>query len=152
PEDGGKFAVGIGSGSSRNTVYFERPSEGQWHYYAIVMNAGASAESQITPYVDGKAVPYDKTQSGTGAGNFANSTLYFMSRAGPALCGNGSLDEVALYTRALPAATTADHSPGTAGVIGEPPAASFTVSPNPAQSGQQVTLDGSASTDPDGTI
>src|SRR4029077_13816758 len=39
-----------------------------------------------------------------------------------------------------------------AGVIGEPPAASFTVSPNPAQSGQQVTLDGSASSDPDGTV
>jgi PKD repeat protein len=152
PEDGGKFAVGIGSGSSRNTVYFERPSEGQWHYYALVMNTGASAESQITPYVDGKAVSYDKTQSGTGAGSFANSTLYFMSRAGSALFGNGTLDEVALYNRALSAATIDDHFSGTAGVTGEPPAASFTVSPSPAQSGQQVTLDGSASSDPDGTI
>ena len=152
PEEGGKFAVGIGSGSSRNTVYFERPSEGQWHYYAIVMNTGASAENQITPYVDGKVVPYTKTMSGTGAGNFANSTLYFMSRAGSALFGTGDLDEVALYNRVLSAATIDDHFSGTAKVIGEPPAASFTVAPNPAQSGQQVTLDGSATTDPDGTI
>jgi PKD repeat protein len=152
PEDGGKFAVGIGSGSTRNTVYFERPSAGQWHCYAIVMNSAASAENQITPYVDGKAVPYDKTQSGTGAGNFAKSTLYFMSRAGSSLFGNGSLDEVALYNRALSAATVDDHFSGTAGVVGEPPAASFTVNPTPAPSGQQVTFDASASHDPDGTI
>jgi YD repeat-containing protein len=152
PEDGGKFAVGVGSGSTRNTVYFERPSEGQWHYYAIVMNTAAEAATQITPYVDGKAVPYDKTQSGTGAGNFANSTLYFMSRAGSALFGSGSLDEVAVYNRALSAATVDDHFSGTAGVVGEPPAASFTVTPATAASGQQVTFDGTASTDPDGTI
>jgi PKD repeat protein len=152
PEEGGKFAVGIGSGSTRNNVYFERPSEGQWHYYAIVMNANAAAESQITPYVDGKPVAYTKTASGTGAGNFANSTLYFMSRAGSALFGNGDLDEVALYNKALPASTVEDHFNGTAKVVGEPPAASFTVSPNPAQSGQQVTLNGSESVDPDGTI
>ncbi len=152
PEEGGKFAVGIGNGSSRNNVYFERPSEGQWHYYALVMNSGASAESQVTPYVDGKAVPYTKTMSGTGAGNFANSTLYFMSRAGSALFGAGDLDEVALYNRALSPATIDDHFSGTAKVIGEPPAASFTVAPNPAQSGQQVTFDGSESSDPDGTI
>jgi PKD repeat protein len=152
PEDGGKFAVGIGSGTARNTVYFERPSEGQWHYYALVMNTSAEAASQITPYVDGKAVPYDKTQSGTGAGTFANSALYFMSRAGSALFGNGSLDEVAIYNRALSAATVDDHFSGTAGVVGEPPAASFTASPGTVATGQQVTFDGSASTDPDGTI
>jgi YD repeat-containing protein len=152
PEEGGKFAVGIGSGDSRNTVYFERPSEGQWHYYAIAINTSAPAESQIKPYVDGQPVPFTKTQSGTGAGNFANSTLYFMSRAGSALFGAGDLDEVALYNRALSAATIDDHFSGTANVIGQPPAASFTVSPSPAPSGGQVTFDGSASGDPDGTI
>ena len=34
----------------------------------------------------------------------------------------------------------------------QPPTASFTVTPNPAQTGQTVTFNGSASTDPDGTI
>ena len=152
PEDGGKFAVGIGHGSSRNTVYFQRPSAGAWHHYALVMDTTAPAASQILPYVDGEAVPFSKTMSGTGAGNFASSTLYFMSRASSALFGAGDLDEVALYSRALSASTIGDHFSGTAGVIGQPPAASFTVAPNPAQSGQTISFNGSASGDPDGPI
>jgi PKD repeat protein len=152
PEDGGKFAIGIGNGSARNTAYFTRPSAGEWHYYAIVLDSTAAAADQIKPYVDGQPVPYNKTMSGTGAGNFANSTLYFMSRAGSALFGGGGLDEVALYNRALSAATIDDHFSGTAGVIGQPPAPSFTVAPNPAQSGQAVTFNAGASSDPDGTI
>jgi YD repeat-containing protein len=148
PEEGGKFAVGIGSGESRNTAYFTRPSAGQWHHYAIVMDAGAPAAEQVIPYVDGQPVPYLKTKSGTGAGNFANSTLYFMSRAASALFGAGDLDEVALYNRALPATTIAQHFGGNS----QSPLVSFNASPNPAQVGQTVNLDGSASSDPDGTI
>ncbi len=148
PEEGGKFAVGIGSGEARNTAYFTRPSAGQWHHYALVFDTTAAAESQITPYVDGKPVPYTKTRSGTGAGPFANSTLYFMSRAVSALFGAGALDEVALYNRALPAATIAQHFGGNS----QSPTASFQATPNPAQSGQQVSFDASASSDPDGTI
>jgi PKD repeat protein len=37
-------------------------------------------------------------------------------------------------------------------VTNRPPVASFVASPNPAQAGQTVSFDGSASTDPDGTI
>jgi hypothetical protein len=150
PEEGGKFGIGIGSGEARNTAYFTRPSAGQWHHYALVFDTTAPAESQITPYVDGKPVPYVKTKSGTGAGPFANSTLYFMSRAVSALFGAGALDEVALYNRALPAATIEDHFYGAAG--GSPPEASLSVSPNPAQTGQQVTFDGSGSSDAEGPI
>ena len=112
PEEGGKFGVGIGSGESRNTAYFTRPSAGQWHHYALVMDATAPAAEQVVPYVDGQPVPYVKTKSGTGAGNFANSSLYFMSRAASALFGSGDLDEVALYNRALPATTIAQHFGG----------------------------------------
>jgi PKD repeat protein len=148
PEEGGKFGIGIGSGEARNTAYFTRPSAGQWHHYALVFDTTAPAESQITPYVDGKPVPYTKTRSGTGAGAFANSTLYFMSRAVSALFGAGALDEVALYNRALPAATIGQHFGGNS----QSPTASFQATPNPAQSGQQVSFDGSASSDPDGTI
>jgi YD repeat-containing protein len=151
PEEGGKFAVGIGSGESRNTAYFARPSAGAWHHYAIVMDTSAPASDQVIPYVDGQAVPYVKTKSGTGAGNFANSTLYFMSRAASALFGAGDLDEVALYNRALPASTIEDHYFGSVGG-GAPPAASFTAAPNPAQTGEAVNFDGSGSSDPDGTI
>ena len=66
---GSDFAVSIGEGGSRNTVYFERPSAEAWHYYAFVIDTEAPAESEIVPYLDGKAVSYTKTESGTEAGN-----------------------------------------------------------------------------------
>jgi len=151
PEEGGKFGVGIGSGESRNTAYFARPSAGAWHHYALVMDATAAASDQVVPYVDGQPVPFTKTKSGTGAGSFANSTLYFMSRAAGALFGAGDLDEVALYNRALPVATIEDHYFGTVGG-GEPPVAAFNATPNPAQTVEAVNFDASGSSDPDGTI
>ena len=64
------------------------------------------------PYVDGKPVAYEKLNSGTGAGNFANSALYFMSRNASALFGKGSLDEVAIYNRALSAGEIKCPLPG----------------------------------------
>ena len=79
----GNFGVGIGIADTRNNVFFPRPSAGQWHHYAFVLDATAPAAQQVTPYVDGQPVSYTKTASGTGAGNFANSTLYLMSRGGP---------------------------------------------------------------------
>jgi PKD repeat protein len=148
PEQGGTFGVGIGSGLARNNVYFTRPSAGTWHHYALVFDTTALPANQITPYVDGQAVSYTKTASGTGAGNFANSTLYMMSRAASSLFGSGDLDEVAIYNRALSGATIAGHFGGNQ----QSPTAAFTASPDPAQTGQTVTFNGSASSDPDGTI
>jgi YD repeat-containing protein len=109
PQFGGTFGVGIGQGTSRNTVYFERPTAGEWHHYAFVLDTSAPAAQEITPYVDGKAIAYEKGDSGTGAGNFANSTLNFMSRADNSLFGAGVLDEVAIYRRTLGPTTIADH-------------------------------------------
>ena len=93
---------------------------------------------------------YTKRDSGTGAGTFANSTLYIMSRAGAALFGAGDLDEVALYNRALSAATIDEHyaSYGT----NRRPVARFTITPNRPEPNQTVTFNGSSSSDPDGTI
>jgi YD repeat-containing protein len=152
PEEGGKFAVGLGNGSARNTAYFDRPSAGAWHHYALVFDTTAAAADQIKPYVDGQPVPFTKTMMGTGAGNFASSQLNFMSRAAAALFGAGDLDEVALYNRVLSAATIDDHFSGTTGGIGQPPTASFTTTPNPALTGQAVAFNGTASSDPDGAI
>ena len=90
-----------------------------------------------------------KGASGTGAGNFANSQLFFMSRNAAGLFGAGDLDEVAIYNRALSAAEVSTHR--NAGVA-QPPTASFSVAPNPANTGQNVTFDATASSDPDGTI
>jgi PKD repeat protein len=149
PQFGGQFAIGIGRGESRNTSYFERPSSGVWHHYAFVLDSSAPAEQEVLPYVDGEPVPFIKPENGTGGGNFANSTLYFMSRGAGSLFGEGDLDEVAIYNRALSAATISEqfNSDSTNGR----PLASF-LAPASAKPGEQVTFDGSASKDPDGTI
>ena len=108
-DTGSRFEVAIGRGSSRNDVYFNRPSSNAWHHYAFVFNTTLAGSQQVIPYVDGKAVSYLKDSSGAGAGAFANSTLYFMSRAGSSLFGKGTLDEVAIYSQALTATQISQH-------------------------------------------
>ena len=149
PEAGGRFAVAIGRGLSRNNAYFQRPSAGQWHHYAFVLDALAPASEQVRPFVDGQPVPFVKTASGTGAGAFADSTLYFMSRAQTALFGAGTLDELAVYSSRPPPQTIAQHhSLG----LNQQPSAAFTSTPEPAQTGETVSFNGSGSSDPDGSV
>jgi PKD repeat protein len=149
-EFGGTFGIGIGSDSSRNSVFFPRPSAGVWHHYAIVLDSTAAAGHEITPYVDGQPVGFQQQNSATGQGAFANSTLYLMSRAGSALFGNGSLDQLAIYNQPLSAGTVFQHynSYGTT----KAPSAAFTVSPNPVRPGQSLAFDASGSSDPSGQI
>ncbi len=145
---GTDFAVSIGEGGARNTVYFERPSAGAWHYYAFVIDTEAPAETEITPYVDGRAVSYTKSESGTGAGSFAHSTLFWMSRDASTLFGAGSMQDLALYDTTLSASTIAEHYE-----LGEGgPKASFTSAPAVATAGVPVRLDASASSSPAGSI
>ncbi|MEZ5121290.1 MAG: LamG domain-containing protein [Solirubrobacterales bacterium] len=139
-DSSGKFAVGLGRpGSTRNNVLFNRPSAGSWHHYAFVLDTSAPAATQITPYVDGAVVPYTKVNAGAGAGNFANATLNVMSRNAASLFGAGDLDELALYTTALSAATIAGHyTTGTSQAPNAKLTAAFTATPSPATTGQQV--------------
>ena len=147
----GTFSVALGQGSSRNIAAFARPSAGDWHYYAFVLDTTASGATTITPYVDGQPVTYTKQgQSGTGAGNFANSTLYLMSRGGSSLFGVGTLDELGIYSGALDPQRIADHynSFGT----NPRPVAALKISPNPAPLNRTVTFDASGSTYKNGSI
>jgi PKD repeat protein len=147
---GGTFAVGIGTGGTRNTVFFARPSAGVWHHYAIVLNTNAPAATEITPYVDGQPVSYQKEASTTGQGAFASSTLYLFSRDGSSLFGSGSLDDLAIYSGELSTGTITEHFDSNGP---EPrPVASFTASPNPPRAGQTVTFNGSGSHYGNGTI
>jgi PKD repeat protein len=150
PQNGGSFGVAIGGEGSRNSVFFSRPSASQWHHYAFVFDTSAAADQQITPYVDGTPVTHTQGESATGSGNFANSTLYMMSRAGQALFGSGDLDEVAVYNRALNAAAIQEHFESSG--ANRRPVARFTASPSTARAGQTVTFNGSTSSDPDGSI
>jgi hypothetical protein len=143
PEFGGTFGVGVGINGSRNSIFFARPSAGVWHHYAFVLDSTAPAASEITPYVDGQPVSAQQESSGSGGGPFASSTLYLMSRAGSALFGAGTLDELAIYNRALGAGTILQHysSHGT----NRPPSAAFKATPSAPTPGQSVSLDASAS-------
>ena len=121
-----------------------------------MFDSAAPAGQQITPYVDGQAVSFTKSASGIGAGPFANSRLYFMSRGGTALSpsgttlfGAGTMDELAVYDRVL---STSEISAQYNSTLNNPPSASFTASPNPATPGQSVSFNGSGSSDSDGTI
>jgi PKD repeat protein len=150
PEFGGTFGVGIGTGAARNDVFFERPSAGVWHHYALVLDPTQSAENQIVPYVDGHTVSFQHEASGTGAGAFAASTLYLMSRAANSLFGAGSLDELAVYGGDLSAARIQEHFDDNGA---DPrPVASLQMTPNPARAGQTVTFDASKSSYTGGTI
>jgi hypothetical protein len=104
----GNFGVGVGEGSTRNNVYFERPSAETWHHYAFVIDTEASGEEEITPYIDGQPVSYSKTESHTGGG-FANSTLYWMSRNASSLFGAGAMQDLAIYGQALSAGEVLEH-------------------------------------------
>jgi sugar lactone lactonase YvrE/plastocyanin len=143
---GSDFAVALGNGSTNNNVLFERPSAEQWHYYAFVIDTKASAESEITPYVDGHAVSYTKLNSGIGAGNFAESTLYWMSRDASTLFGAGSMQDLALYTTTLSPSTILEHY--AYGVHG--PQAAFSSSPVVATAGVPVHFDASGTKSPAG--
>ena len=131
-------------GTGYNTFGFARPCAAAWHHYALVFDRNAAAASELRAYVDGALVSGTKPASTNTLGNFAQSTLYFMSRAGSSLFGAGDLDEVAIYNRALSAAEITDHHSRGTGGGGPPPnqspMASFTVTPNPATTGQTVAV------------
>jgi streptogramin lyase len=101
--------VGRSYENDNNNVLFERPSAEQWHYYAFVIDTETSGETEITPYIDGHAMSYTKPHSETGAGNFAYSTLYWMSRDASELFGAGAMQDLALYESTLSAETILEH-------------------------------------------
>jgi sugar lactone lactonase YvrE len=145
---GSDFAVSIGKGGTANTVLFERPSAEEWHYYAFVIDTEEPGEAEITPYVDGHAVSYTKSASNTGAGAFADSTLFWMSRDATELFGNGSMQDLALYDTTLSSGAILEHYD-----LGEGgPRASFTSTPVAATAGVPVHLDASGSSSPTGSV
>ena len=126
------------------------PAPAQWHHYALVIDTTAPAAEQIIPYVDGQPVAYEKTDiAAPGAGNFANSTLYFMSR--------GRQRPVRRRRprrgRALqPGAAGRRRSPSTSAATARRRSPRSRPRRTRPQTGQQVSFNGSASSDPDGTI
>ena len=147
----GSFAVGIGSGASRNTTLFARPSAGQWHHYAFVLDTTAPAAEQVVPYVDGQAGHLQQGRQAAPAHRLSPTRRSTSCRApAPRLFGAGDLDEVAIYGRAL----SADDDRRQLRAASSPTNAPSPPSPRPTRpkAGEAVSFDASASSDPDGTI
>lgn len=84
---------------------FARPSAGTFHH--VVMTFDRAAGGQLHAYVDGSIAGTDSNDA-TG-GNFANDTLYVMSRAGSSLFLAGTLDEFAIYPVVLSSTQISNH-------------------------------------------
>ncbi len=84
------------AGSNYTQGEFTRPSGAAWHQYVFHFDM-STADDTVAAWVDGasQTIIYIKQRDGTG--NFANSTLNFMSRNNTALFGAGRMAEVALW-------------------------------------------------------
>jgi len=147
---GGQFEVGLQGDAGYNQVVFARPTPG-WHHYTFIFNKAAAA--QAIPYVDGIAVPYTQITTSINTNNFGTDSLYFMSRGGASLFGNGALDEVQLYTQVL-----SDSQILTLAKMYTPPSSDTTAPTAPsslaavAMSSSQINLSWSQSTDDVGVV
>jgi hypothetical protein len=103
----GRFELSIRGSVGQSTWSIARPSAGVWHHYAIVLTLGSP--DTCTAYVDGAAATLTTTTLSSNAQNFASNTLSLMSRAATSLFGAGTMDELAIYKRALTAAEVAAH-------------------------------------------
>ena len=137
PQLGGSFAVGIGDRTlAQQRLLRPGPRAGAVAPLRLrPRHAPRPRRSRSPPTSTAKPVTYTKLDSGTGAGNFANSTLYFMSRAGDCPVRRrrprrgGDLQPRAQRRRRSPSTTT---SFGT----NRRPVASFTAPADPVATGR----------------
>ena len=151
PQLGGSFGVGIGTGDSATTPSSTARAPASGTTTPSSSTPPPPPAQQITPYVDGKAVAYTKLDSGTGAGNFANSTLYFMSRG----AASPVRHRRPRRGRDLQPRPRAPRRSPTLPAATAPTGARWPPSPVAAQPGRDrctVTFNASGSDDPDGTI
>ncbi|WP_426625424.1 PKD domain-containing protein [Leifsonia sp. McL0607] len=143
-QDDGRIVFGTWTGQA-NTVTSPNPlNNNQWHQ--AVATQGPDG---MKLYVDGQLVgtnPQTQAQSYSGYWRIGGDNTW--GSTGPYF--KGTLDEAAVYSSVLSAQDVINHySLATSGTLpNQTPVASFTQS----TSGLTVNVDGSASTDPDGTI
>ncbi|AEE47156.1 PKD domain-containing protein [Cellulomonas fimi] len=148
-DSAGRVQFGASPGQNRTVRSPGAVNDGQWHHVVGTMGATGMAL-----YVDGALVA-SRADNPSGR-NFTG----FWRIGGDSLSGwpntpasnnfNGAIDEVAVYPFPLSAGTiAAHHTLGRTGDAPEqPPVAAFTT----ATDGLKVTVDGTGSTDPDGTV
>ena len=140
----GRISFGVSSGGQQTAVSPASYNDGQWHH--VVATQGPAG---MRLYVDGIERASNPATTG------ASYTGYW--RAGGDRCWsgatsgyfNGTLDEVAVYPKALSAQAVGQHYAASGRTLAnQPPTARITKS----ASFLTVAFDGTTSTDPDGTV
>ncbi|MGO1315664.1 MAG: PKD domain-containing protein [Cellulomonadaceae bacterium] len=146
---GGQLTFGAYTGTTNVVTSAGSYNDDQWHH--VVATLGADG---MKLYVDGELVgsrpETTSAEAFTGYWRIGGDNLGSWPGEPSSPYFNGTLDEVAVYARALDADTVTRHFTvgQTGSAINRPPVASFT-----AQSqGLDVSLDASESSDPDGAI
>ena len=141
----GKLSFGVSSGGQQTVVSPAAYNDGAWHH--VVATQGPAG---MRLYVDG-------IERGANAAVTTGASYTGYWRAGGDRCWTGTsssyfagtLDEVAVYPRALSASSIAQHFVAGGGVLAnQPPTARITRS----ATFLSVAFDGSTSTDPDGQV
>lgn len=97
---GSRFGAGFNDGGFY-TEAFTRPSAGVWHNYTIFLDDTQSlgdSKMFVDSIEQSKTLLFNQPISNS---NFANDILYFMSRGGTTLFGEGILDDIRIYPREL---------------------------------------------------
>ncbi|MBO1750289.1 PKD domain-containing protein [Actinotalea sp. BY-33] len=145
----GRVTAGVYSGATRTVRSTARVNDGQWHHVAMTFTPG-----RLELFVDGVSqgtTPAPSAESYQGYWRIGNDNLNGWPNAGAVNGLNGTIDEVAVYPHALSAADIAHHHRLGAGLPAPEnvvPVASFTSSVDELT----VSVDGSASSDPDGQV
>ncbi|WP_028047338.1 LamG domain-containing protein [Cellulomonas sp. URHE0023] len=143
-ENNGRLTFGVRTGGSSTTTITTPSSynNGQWHHMVATQ-----ASEGMRLYVDGvlqASSPQAGAQVYTGYWRVGGDTTW-----GPQAWFKGSIDEAAVYSTALPAGVVLQHFQiGTNTVPNLVPVAAFTKTVTDLS----IHLDGSTSSDPDGTI
>ncbi|MGH1525255.1 PKD domain-containing protein [Leifsonia sp. L25] len=143
-QDDGRIVFGVWTGQTNTITSPNALNDNQWH-----MAVASQGPDGMSLYVDGQLVgtnPQTQAQGYNGYWRLGGDNTW--GSTGPYF--NGYLDEAAVFSSELTAQQVANqYSLGSSGALpNQPPVASFTSS----KSGLTVNVDGSASSDPDGTV
>ncbi len=139
----GQLEFGTWTGQANTIVSPKSYNDGQWHY--LVATQGSDG---MILYVDGQAVG---TNPQTQAQNYSGYWRVGGDNTWGGASSNffaGSVDEVAVYSSELTASQVLAHYRASSAAPNQPPVAAFT----PTCNGLTCSVDGSASSDPDGSI
>ncbi|MFB4296090.1 LamG-like jellyroll fold domain-containing protein [Actinomadura sp. NTSP31] len=146
----GRVVFGVYPGSTKTVQSAAGLNDGKWHHVAGTLDGAAGMKL----YVDGAQVAADggvtSAQSYSGYWRIGGDNLSGWPNRPSSDYFNGSIDEAAVYPRALTAEQVARHQGLGTGAVqpNQPPSAAFTSSCDALA----CTFDGSASADPDGSV